>query len=172
MFFSVSGVARRERAREAEQRLVREREANRLEREADSLERDREADRLERDKEADRLVRKSVARECRGLGVGQCIVTALVSTVCHVLLAWNSGPIPTFTPNNCALCAGLLDSTASPPPPHTHPNSLAPSQLLLSPLPPVHSVGFAMSLAGTSLLISRGKFCSSCFVSGLCGLYG
>ena len=45
MFFSVSGVARRERAREEEQRLVREREANRLEREADSLERDREADR-------------------------------------------------------------------------------------------------------------------------------
>ena len=86
MFFSVSGVARREQAREAEQRLVREREANRLEREADSLKRDREADRLEREKEADRLAKKSVARECRGLGVGQCIVTALVSTVCHAPL--------------------------------------------------------------------------------------
>ena len=45
MFFSVSGVARRERAREEEQRLVREREANRLEREADNFERDRETDR-------------------------------------------------------------------------------------------------------------------------------
>ena len=81
-FFSVSGVARQERAMEAEQRLAR----------------DREADRLERDKEADRLARKSVARECRGIGVGQCIVTALVSTVCHAPLAWNSGPIPIFTP--------------------------------------------------------------------------
>ena len=82
MFFCVSGVARREQAREAEQRLVR----------------DREADRLERDREADRLARKSVARECRGLGVGQCIVTALVSTVFHAQLAWNSWPIQTFTP--------------------------------------------------------------------------
>ena len=73
VFFSVSEVARQEWAREAEQRLARERQA-------------------------DRLARKSVARECTGLGVGQCIVTALVSTVCHAPLAWNFGPIPTFTP--------------------------------------------------------------------------
>ena len=98
MFFSVSGVAKQELAREAD----------RFEREADSLERDREAD---------RLARKRVARECRGLGVGQCIVTALVSTVSHAPLAWNSGPIPTFTPNNGALCPGLLDSSVPPPPP-------------------------------------------------------
>ena len=48
MFFSVSGVAKLEPAREAEQRLVREMEADSLEREADTLERDREADRLAR----------------------------------------------------------------------------------------------------------------------------
>ena len=79
---SASGVAKQEPAREAEQRLVR----------------DREADSLQRGREADRLARKRVAKECRGLGVGQCIVTARVSTVCHALLVWNSGPIPTFTP--------------------------------------------------------------------------
>ena len=48
MFFSVSGVAKLEPAREAEQRLVREMEADSLDREADTLERDREADRLAR----------------------------------------------------------------------------------------------------------------------------
>ena len=89
MFFSISGVARRERAREAEKRFVREREADSLERAADTLEREREAD---------RLARKKVATECRGLGVGQCTMTALVSTVCHASLVWNSGPIPTLTP--------------------------------------------------------------------------
>lgn len=89
MFFSVSGVAKLEPAREAEQRLVREREADSLERKADTLERHREAD---------RLARKRVAMECRGLGVGQWTVTALVSTVCHASLVWNSGPITTLTP--------------------------------------------------------------------------
>ena len=59
----------------------------------------REAARLAREREVERLARKNVARECRGLGASQCTVTALVSTVCHALLAWNSGPIPAFIPS-------------------------------------------------------------------------
>ena len=59
----------------------------------------REAARLVREREVGRLGRKRVARECRALGASQCTMTALVSTVCHAPLAWNSGPIPAFTPS-------------------------------------------------------------------------
>ena len=68
----------------------------------------REAARLVREREVERLARKRVAREYRGLGASQCIVTAGVSTVCHAPLAWNSGPIPAFTTHNVTLREGLF----------------------------------------------------------------
>ena len=44
--------------------------------------------------------------EQESYGVGQYTATALVSTVCHAPLLWNSGPIPTFTPSQWCVMRG------------------------------------------------------------------